>query len=131
MKLLEESRSIQDSNVLGEKVQLASATIPERMIFQDPSWRRRQWLRRIGKALGVLAVILGALFIASLMSIPMVPSVPGFALVPKAAEIHLAEYLPANRAEAERWLRGDADAHDWRAFTRETLRLEGLLGVVG
>src|SRR5437867_2715275 len=84
MKLLEESRSIQESNVLVEKVPSSSRTIPERMIFQDPSWRRRQWLRRIGKALGVCAVILGTLFIASLMSKPMVPSVPGRTLAPKA-----------------------------------------------
>ena len=71
MKLLEGSRSIQESNVLVEKVPSSSRTIPEHMIFHDPSRRRRQWLRRIGKAQGVCAVILGTLFIASLMSKPM------------------------------------------------------------
>jgi SAM-dependent methyltransferase len=48
-----------------------------------------------------------------------------FPVVPQAQGIHLAEYLPANRAAVERWLAGRDDAHDWRPFTRETLRLEG------
>jgi hypothetical protein len=48
-----------------------------------------------------------------------------FPLVPQVQEIHLAEYLPANREEVSRWLRADEAAHDWRAFSLETLRLEG------
>jgi hypothetical protein len=48
-----------------------------------------------------------------------------FPIVPRVREIHLAEYLPANRAEVEKWLAADANAHDWREFTLETLRLEG------
>lgn len=48
-----------------------------------------------------------------------------FPLAPKAQEIHLAEYLPANRAEIERWLSKSAGMHDWSAFSLETLRLEG------
>src|SRR5690242_10492714 len=48
-----------------------------------------------------------------------------FPLAPKVAEIHLAEYLPANRAEIEKWLARYDDAHDWHAFALETLRLEG------
>lgn len=48
-----------------------------------------------------------------------------FPLVPKVKEIHLAEYLPANRDEVKRWLEGSREAHNWRAFALETLRLEG------
>jgi NNMT/PNMT/TEMT family len=44
----------------------------------------------------------------------------------RASEIHLADYLPQNLAEIERWLRRDADAHDWRPFVRYTLQCEGL-----
>ena len=43
-----------------------------------------------------------------------------------ASEIHLADYLPANLRELERWVAGDPRAHDWRAFVRYTLECEGL-----
>jgi hypothetical protein len=45
-----------------------------------------------------------------------------------ASEVHLGEYLPANRREIERWLKRDARAHDWRPFVRYTLECEGLDG---
>lgn len=48
-----------------------------------------------------------------------------FPLVPKVEEIHLAEYLPGNRAEVEKWLKDEDGAHDWQVFSLETLRLEG------
>jgi hypothetical protein len=44
----------------------------------------------------------------------------------KASEIHLADYLPANLREIERWIARDPDAHDWRPFVRYTLECEGL-----
>jgi NNMT/PNMT/TEMT family protein len=44
----------------------------------------------------------------------------------RASEIHLADYLPANLREIERWIERDPDAHDWRAFVRYTLECEGL-----
>ena len=44
-----------------------------------------------------------------------------------ASEIHLAEYLPANRREIERWLAGAPDAHDWRPFVEYTLTCEGVV----
>jgi hypothetical protein len=43
-----------------------------------------------------------------------------------AAEIHLAEYLPANLREIQRWLDAEPDAHDWRPFVEYTLRSEGI-----
>lgn len=46
-------------------------------------------------------------------------------LVPKVQEIHMAEYVSSNRAEVEKWLTAQDDAHDWREFTLETLRQEG------
>jgi SAM-dependent methyltransferase len=48
------------------------------------------------------------------------------ALVPKAQEIYLADYLPDNLAEVQRWLDGAQDAHDWTVFTRHILQLEGV-----
>ena len=44
-----------------------------------------------------------------------------------AAEIHLAEYLPANLNEIERWMLGSPDAHDWSPFVRYTLECEGVV----
>ena len=44
----------------------------------------------------------------------------------RASEIHLADYLPQNLAEIERWLQRDSSAHDWRPFVRYTLECEGL-----
>ena len=49
-----------------------------------------------------------------------------FLAAPRAAEIHLADYLPANLEEIERWLRRDPAAHDWSGFVRYTLECEGL-----
>ena len=49
-----------------------------------------------------------------------------FLAADKASEIHLADYLPANLNEIERWIERDADAHDWRAFVRYTLQCEGI-----
>jgi hypothetical protein len=43
-----------------------------------------------------------------------------------ASEIHLADYLPANLAEIERWMARDPGAHDWRPFVRYTLECEGV-----
>jgi hypothetical protein len=44
----------------------------------------------------------------------------------RASEIHLADYLPENLAEIQRWLDHEPDAHDWSAFVRYTLEREGL-----
>ena len=43
----------------------------------------------------------------------------------RASEIHLADYLPQNLAEIERWLRCEPGAHDWQPFVRYTLQCEG------
>jgi hypothetical protein len=48
-----------------------------------------------------------------------------FPLVPYVGEIHLAEYLSANRDAIRLWLEERAGAHDWTPHTKETLRLEG------
>jgi hypothetical protein len=47
-----------------------------------------------------------------------------FALAPYASEIYLADYLPENLAEIERWRRDEPGAHDWSAFARYTLECE-------
>lgn len=47
------------------------------------------------------------------------------ALVPKAKEIHLAEYLPDNLAALQRWIDNEGDVHDWSSFTDYILRMEG------
>ncbi|WP_433367928.1 guanitoxin biosynthesis pre-guanitoxin forming N-methyltransferase GntF [Actinoplanes sp. CA-142083] len=48
-----------------------------------------------------------------------------FAAAETASEIHLGDYLPANLAEIQRWIRGEPGAHDWRPFVRYTLQCEG------
>ncbi len=49
-----------------------------------------------------------------------------FLAAEKATEIHLAEYLPTNVQEIERWLAGASDAHDWSPFVAYTLACEGV-----
>jgi NNMT/PNMT/TEMT family len=49
-----------------------------------------------------------------------------FLAAPNASEIHLADYLPANLEEIERWRARDPAAHDWSAFVRYTLECEGV-----
>jgi hypothetical protein len=48
-----------------------------------------------------------------------------FLAAERASEMHLADFLPENLREIERWLASDSDAHDWRPFVRHTLRCEG------
>jgi hypothetical protein len=48
------------------------------------------------------------------------------ALVPKAREIYLADYLTDNLAEVQRWLDDGEDAYDWSPFTHHILQLEGI-----
>ncbi len=43
----------------------------------------------------------------------------------RVREMHLCEYLPANRDELTRWLSDQSDAFDWRKTIREVLRSEG------
>jgi hypothetical protein len=49
-----------------------------------------------------------------------------FLAAANASEIHLADYLPGNLDELERWRTRHPEAHDWRAFVRYTLECEGL-----
>lgn len=48
-----------------------------------------------------------------------------FALAPLVGELHLAEYLPGNRAEVGKWLDGAPAAHDWDVYFRGVLAAEG------
>jgi hypothetical protein len=45
----------------------------------------------------------------------------------RAAEIHIADLLPANLDAIRRWQSRDPCAHDWREFIWRVLRFEGLL----
>ena len=49
-----------------------------------------------------------------------------FALIPRVAEIHVADFVAGNLAEIQRWQAREPGAHDWSAFTAETLALEGI-----
>ncbi|MGE0824970.1 MAG: guanitoxin biosynthesis pre-guanitoxin forming N-methyltransferase GntF [Candidatus Binatia bacterium] len=42
----------------------------------------------------------------------------------KAGEIHIAEYLEANRVEIRKWLSGDNTAFNWRPFIAQSLWFE-------
>ena len=48
-----------------------------------------------------------------------------FLAAPRATALYLTDYLPANLAEIDRWLRRQPGAHDWTPFVRYTLRCEG------
>jgi hypothetical protein len=54
-----------------------------------------------------------------------------FLAAERASEIHLADYLPANLDEIERWLERHPSAHDWRPFVRYTLQCEGVAEPTG
>jgi len=47
-----------------------------------------------------------------------------FLTAPHMTEIYLADYVPANLAEIERFCRREPDAHDWSAFVHYTLFCE-------
>jgi hypothetical protein len=49
-----------------------------------------------------------------------------FALVPRAGEIDVADFVPGNLDEIARWQERRRGAHDWSTFTAETLALEGV-----
>lgn len=45
-------------------------------------------------------------------------------LAPWVEEIHLTDYLPTNLQEVGKWLRAEADAHDWDTHIRRALEIE-------
>lgn len=47
-----------------------------------------------------------------------------FPFAPRAAEIHVADYLDDNLAAVRGWVDGADDAHDWSPFAEYTLRAE-------
>jgi NNMT/PNMT/TEMT family protein len=47
-----------------------------------------------------------------------------FLAAPWTTEIYLADYVPENLAEIERWRQGQVGAHDWSPFVRYTLLCE-------
>jgi hypothetical protein len=49
-----------------------------------------------------------------------------FSAAPHATTLYLADYLPANLAEIDKWRRRAPDAHDWRRFVHYTLACEFL-----
>lgn len=51
--------------------------------------------------------------------------VVSLAASPYAKEIHLADYLPSNLAEAQKWLDSDPDAFDWDPCIADILKIEG------
>lgn len=48
-----------------------------------------------------------------------------FLAAPRCTELLVADLLPGNLAEVERWRQGAPGAHDWTPFVRYTLRCEG------
>lgn len=46
-------------------------------------------------------------------------------LAPHVGAVDVADYLPANLEQVQRWLRRSPAAHDWRAFTSHVLACEG------
>lgn len=46
------------------------------------------------------------------------------ALAPYVGELHLADYLPANLNEIQKWLRDEPEAHNWDINIRHVLELE-------
>src|SRR5882724_2741247 len=47
-----------------------------------------------------------------------------FLAAERASEVYLADYLPQNLVEIERWRRQEPGAHDWSPFVRYTLYCE-------
>lgn len=45
-------------------------------------------------------------------------------LAPWVEELHLADYLPGNLREIQKWLRGEDDAHNWDLNIRRALEIE-------
>lgn len=44
--------------------------------------------------------------------------------VTKVEEVHIVEYLEANRSELRKWFQGDTTAFNWRHFIRASLQME-------
>ena len=46
-------------------------------------------------------------------------------LAPWVEEIHLADYLPGNLREVQKWVQAEEDAHNWDINIRRALEIEG------
>jgi hypothetical protein len=47
-------------------------------------------------------------------------------LIPYTEELHLADYVTANLAAIQQWLRGETRAHNWDVYIKGVLQLEGI-----
>jgi len=50
-------------------------------------------------------------------------------LAPYVEELHLADYLPGNLLEVQKWLRAEEGAHNWDLNIKRVLEIEGLAEV--
>ncbi len=116
---------------------IATTADPELEIAPWDEWNPRDYNNEYYSALTLDGWYLMQWVVESLRHVPPVdralefgcgPTVlPTFPFVPKAREIHMAEYLPVNRQAVQEWIDNKPDVHDWRQFTLEFLRLEGNL----
>ena len=112
-----------------------ATTVLERRLSDYSEWEPKEYIAEYYSEILTDCRYASEWLVESMQKTPSVPvalefgcgPIPVFTLplVKKVREIHLAEYLPSNRQEIEKWISGAEDAHDWRAFTEETLRLEG------
>lgn len=77
---------------------------PSRPVFRDPSGRRQRWTLRVAVALGAAFLALAAVFLLSLVAVPVLPRTAGLSEpMRRALRPHLPA-PPARDAKLGRWL---------------------------
>ncbi len=81
-------------------------TSPSRPVFRDPSGRRQRWTLRVAVALGAAFLALAAVFLVSLVAVPVLPRTAGLSEpMRRALRPHLP-VPPARDTKLGRWLLG-------------------------
>ena len=82
--------------------QLSFLAVSDRAVFFDPTSRRWPWIKRISAVLGMLSVMIVGLFLASLISTPLLPGMPG--ITSALRHIRRAAHVPPHQTRLQQFL---------------------------
>ncbi|HEV7922962.1 MAG TPA: glycosyl hydrolase family 18 protein, partial [Thermoanaerobaculia bacterium] len=74
----------------------------DRAVFFDPTSRRWAWIKRISALLGVLSIAIVGLFLASLLTTPLLPGMPG--ITSALRHIRRAAHVPPHQTRLQQFL---------------------------
>ena len=92
----------------------------DKAVFFDPTTKRWRWIKRISAVLGVLSVAVVGVFLASLISTPLLPGMPG--ITSALRHIRRAAHVPARQVRLQQFIAKRTRARLLDSIAREQQR---------